>query len=180
MAKIVVTAGHSASDPGNTWNGRKESDLMTELRHLVAIKLRDMGHEVIEDGSRGVNQPLAQAQKLMLQGDVGIELHTNASSTISASGVEVIADASNRKLAQAIAKSIGSVMQIKLRHDAGWLDVSKLAADRGFTPGIVRNKGLIVEVFFQSNAQELRIYDERKWLVASAIARELNNHVSEA
>lgn len=173
MSTFTVTAGHGGPDPGNTWNGQREADLMDELGHLVALKLRQAGHEVREDGPRGENWPLAQAVKLVAGSAVAIELHTNASNNNKAQGVEVVADATRRVLAQRLAQAIGGVLQIPVRRNGGWLDVVELQRDRGFMPGFVKAGGLIVEVFFQSNPAEMAVYQERKWLVAGAIAREL-------
>lgn len=169
--KFAVTAGHGAGDPGNTWNGQREADLMAELRFLVALKLRQAGHEVVEDGARGVNRPLAEAMQLIAGTDLALELHTNASSNTRATGVEVIAPADRREAAQAIALAIGGTLMIPARRDAGWYPLDQVARDRGFTPGFARRGGLIVEVFFQSNEEDLRKYQERTWLVAGAIAR---------
>lgn len=177
LPSITVTAGHGGSDPGNTWGGFHEADLMDELGHLVALKLRQAGFDVREDGPRGENWPLAKAVKLVAGSVVAIELHTNASTSPSATGVEVVATTDNRPLARSLANAIGGVLQIPVRRDGGWFDVMQLQRDRGFMPGFVRAGGLIVETFFQSNAAELARYQERKWLVASAIARELETYV---
>ncbi len=143
---------------------------MLELRHIVALKLRQAGHEVTEDGGRGVNLTLNDAIRLAHGHDVAIELHTNASANQTATGVEVIAAPKNKLLAQRIAQAIGRVLEIPVRRNAGWLPVADIAAERGFTPGFVRAGGLIVEVFFQSNPAELGRYRERFWMVATAIA----------
>jgi N-acetylmuramoyl-L-alanine amidase len=169
--KFTVTAGHGGTDPGNTWNGQREADLMLELRHIVAIKLREQGHDVKEDGGRGENQTLARAISLIEGADLAMELHTNASANTTATGVEVVAAAGLAHQARAIAGAIGSVLQIPVRRDRGWFPLEQLARERGFTPGFARRGGLIVEVFFQSNADDLAKYQARKWLVASAIAK---------
>lgn len=170
---IVITAGHSNTEPGNTWNDKTEAALMLELRHILAAKLRADGHQVREDGPQGVNWALSDAQRLIAGADVAIELHTNASSNTLASGVEVVALPAHKALAQRLAHAIGSVLQIPTRRDHGWYPHAQCAAERGFQPGFSKRGGLIVEVFFQSNAQDLSKYQERKWLVASALAREI-------
>ncbi len=173
--RIALTAGHGAGDPGNTWGGYREADLMTELRHITAAKLRAMGHIVVEDGGKGVNWSLDKAIGLIAGVDRAIELHTNASSNTTATGVEVVSLPEHRALAQRLAKAIGGVLQIPVRREQGWLSHDRCAAERGFQPGFSRRGGLIVEVFFQSNPGDLRAYLERYWLVASAIAREVSS-----
>lgn len=179
--KYLVSSGHGGTDPGNTWGGITESVLMTELRFLVALKLRQAGHEVIEDGARGQNQPLADAIRLIPLADVAVELHTNASGNPTAAGVEVVAAPRHAPLARNLANAIGGVLQIPVRRQQGLFPVDQLMSERGFTPGFIRAGGLIVETFFQSNPRELAVYQERKWLVASAIARTLEAaHMVEA
>jgi N-acetylmuramoyl-L-alanine amidase len=98
----TVTAGHSSTEPGNTWGGLREADLMLDLRHLVADKLRASGHLVREDGARGVNAALARAIALIPGAHLAIELHTNASANITATGVEVVALPAKRAAAQRV------------------------------------------------------------------------------
>lgn len=86
---FVITAGHSNVDPGAVAQGEKESALMADLRNIVALKLRQLGHKVVTDGEGKDNQPLSSALKL--KGDLAVELHTNAAANPKATGVEVLA-----------------------------------------------------------------------------------------
>lgn len=168
---ITVTAGHGANDPGAVARtGETESALMTELRDIVALKLREAGHQVKTDGAPGENQPLVQALKLIPGSDVAIELHTNAAENPAARGVEVIAPPDRKELARTIARRIGHVLEIPVRGAGGWIDQSQSARGR---LGYVRARGLVVEVFFLSNPEELAKYQAKKWLVASAIVEAL-------
>ena len=54
-----------------------------------------------------------------------------------------------------------------VRGDRGWIDQSQSARGK---LGYVSAGGLILEVFFISNPQEMAVYQARKWLVAQAIA----------
>ena len=175
--KITVTAGHGANDPGNTWGGTTESALMTNLRFIVAFKLKELGYEVVEDGGRGENLPLNTATGLIQGSAVSIELHTNASANASATGVEVVAAPKDKELAQSIALGIAGVLEIPLRRDGGWYPLDQIVRERGFTPGFVRRGGLIVETFFQSNPTDLAKFQASKWLVADAIAKAIDSHV---
>ena len=155
--KILVCAGHGGNDPGNTWGGTTEAALMLELRHIVALKLRQAGHEVTEDGGRGVNLPLNDAIRLARGHDVAIELHTNASANQTATGVEVIAAPKNKLLAQRIAQAVGRVLEIPVRRDGGLYPLAQFKRERQFTPGFVRAGGLIVEVFSRAIRQSLAV-----------------------
>jgi len=169
--KLTVTAGHGAGDPGAVEpGGVREADLMADLRNIVALKLRNMGHEVQTDGTLLTNLPLAKALLLVPGSDVAIELHTNSFSNPAAAGVESIALPRQKLMAQRISAAIARVLDIPLRGEKGWIDQSKSARGR---LAFVNAGGIIVEVFFLSNPGELAKYEARKWMVASAIAEAL-------
>lgn len=172
--KLVVCAGHDNATPGNTWNNYREADLMLDLRDIVADKLRALGHEVIEDGENGVNKPLSHAMQLARGVELAIELHTNANSNTKARGVEVIAQAKDKTLAQDLARNIALILSTITRRDGGFFEFGAHAKERGFRAGFVREGGVILEVFFQSNKEELAAYISRKDLVAEAIADALD------
>lgn len=163
----TVTAGHGEKDPGAVYYGYTERDLMTELRDLTANKLRAKGYEVRTDGGRGINLALTHAMHLIAGSRAALELHTNAAANPESTGVEVVALPAQKDLAQRVAQSIASVLGLRLRGDAGWIDQSKSARGR---LGFVSRGGLVVEVFFLSNIKDLSVYQARKWLVAQAIA----------
>ncbi|MFM5260497.1 N-acetylmuramoyl-L-alanine amidase [Aeromonas veronii] len=170
MRVFVVSAGHSDVDPGAVANGVKEADIAEELRNIVASKLREAGHTVITDGDGDVNQPLSDAIKLINRGELAIEIHCNAASAPTATGVESISLPKLKGLSQRISKAIAAVTKDKVRGDDGWIDQSKSARGR---LGFVNAGGIIIELFFLTNQQALEQYNATKWLVASAIANEL-------
>lgn len=173
MAKYLISAGHGAGDPGNTANGRREADICLELRDIVALKLRQLGHDVITDGRAKENWALTKAMQLIGLGRTSIELHTNAASDPLARGVETVAKPKDKALAQRISAAIASTLGTVTRREGGFMDGATVKKERGFYPGFVRAGGLIVEVSFQSNKQELAAFDARKWLVATAIVKAL-------
>ena len=171
MKTFTITAAHGGRDPGAVAaTGETEAALMVELRDIVADKLRKMGHKVRTDGGWRANLPLPYAMTLVPGSDAAIELHCNAHSNPSAQGVEVISLPSQQKLARTLARQIGHTLTIPVRGAGGWIDQSQSARGR---LGYVRVGGLVVEVFFLSNPEELAKYQARKWLVASAIANAL-------
>lgn len=167
---ITVTAGHSDTQPGAVRGDVTESALMVDLRDIVALKLRERGHIVRTDGERRRNLTLADAIRLISGADVAVELHTNAVASPLASGVEVFSLPARKALAQRMARAVADVLGTNVRGDGGWKDQSD--SQHG-TLGFVRNGGLLLEVFFLSNPNELAAYQARKWLVADAIARVL-------
>lgn len=170
MRIFVVSAGHSDVDPGAVANGVKEADIAEDLRNIVASKLRELGHTVITDGDGDVNQPLSEAVKLINRGELSIEIHCNAASSVSATGVESISLPKLKGLSQRLSKAIAAVTKDKVRGDGGWIDQSKSARGR---LAFVNAGGIIIELFFLTNQQALEQYNATKWLVASAIADEL-------
>lgn len=165
--KFTVTAGHGDGDPGAVYAGLTEADLMADLRNILALKLRERGHEVRTDGEGKLNRALTYAMSLIVGADVALELHTNAAASPAASGVEVISLPAQKETAQRVAKAIADTLGLKLRGMGGWIDQTMSARGR---LGFVARGGMVVEVFFLSNPEDLAAYLERKWLVATAIA----------
>lgn len=171
MKTFTVTAGHGEGDPGATYGEFREADLMAELRDMVASRLRDMGHEVRQDGIGRVNRALTYAMNLIAGADAAIELHTNAATNPTATGVEVIALPAQKAQAQKLAQAIAGELGLKLRGQAGWIDQSMSARGR---LGFVARGGMVVEVFFLSNPEDLASYMLRKEAVARVIAEALS------
>lgn len=164
---FTVTAGHGEGDPGAVYAGHTEADLMAELRDMVAGRLRDMGHEVRQDGIGKVNRALTYAMTLIAGSRCAVELHTNAAANPAATGVEVIALPAQKAKAQQVAQAIARELGLKLRGMGGWIDQTMSARGR---LGFVARGGMVVEVFFLSNPEDLASYMLRKEAVARAIA----------
>lgn len=165
--KITVTAGHGAGDPGAVAaDGTTEASLMTELRDIVADKLRKAGHTVRTDGGWRENLPLPYALTLVPGSDLAIELHMNAAQSTGAKGVEVVSLPAQAQMARTLARRIAHVIESPVRGSGGWIDQSQSARGR---LGFVRAGGLVVEVGFISNVDDLRKVRERMYLVAQAI-----------
>lgn len=170
MRTITVTAGHGEGDPGASYAGLTEAELMAELRDMVATRLRGMGHEVRQDGIGKVNRALTYAMHLIAGSSVAIELHTNAAANPAATGVEVIALPEQRFAAERLARAIAHTLGLRLRGQGGWIDQSMSARGR---LGFVSRGGMVVEVFFLSNPNDLAAYLARREAVADAIAEAL-------
>lgn len=165
--KYLISAGHSASDPGACAGDHTEAAIALEMRDLVATRLLEMRHAVLSDGDIGQNLPLKQAVALCEGTDLAVELHCNASINPSATGVEVIALPALKTAAQRIARAIAGETGQRLRGEGGWIDQtqsqhSKLA--------FVQAGGLIAEMVFISNPGDLLNFLEAKERVAMAIA----------
>lgn len=169
MATVVITAGHSDSDPGavNRATGITEANIVKDARFMVKYYLEQKGHTVITDGERNENQPLSQAVKLIPKGKLAIELHCNASANPKSTGVEMLCHIRHREIAQKVCTAIHNAMGIPLRGDRGWKAENSGQHSR---LAYVSNGGMILELFFISNPEELATWEDKKWVICKAIA----------
>ncbi len=165
--KYLISAGHGAADPGACANGHTEAAIALEMRELVANRLLEMRHTVLQDGGQGQNLPLQQALALVKGTDLAVELHCNAAANAQAGGVEVIAPPALKLVAQRIARAIAGETGQKLRGQSGWSDQSQ---SQHAKLAFVQAGGLIVEMVFISNRADLQTFLAFKDRVAMAIA----------
>lgn len=171
MTQIVtVTAGHSNTDSGAVSGKVHEQVIATDARNIVAWYLRNAGITVRTDGVGKENQSLSEAVKLVNGSDIAIELHCNAAGNPKAKGVEVLANPRHKGLAQRISQSIAGVIGTTVRGDKGYKPENSGQHSR---LAYVQEGGLVVEMFFITNQEELDAWDNKKWLVCKAISNVL-------
>ena len=163
----TITAGHSNTDPGAVNGKTKEADLVVNFRNAVSFYLREAGLQVKTDGTGTKNDPLSAAVKLIQGSSVAVEFHMNAATSKQANGIETIALPKDKKLAQDLSKAVADALGSRLRGENGWIDQSKSARGR---LAYVSAGGLIVELGFISNEDELARFNARYWLAAKAVA----------
>lgn len=167
---ILISAGHSNMDPGAVGNGYTEAQIVTEFRNLVAFYLRQAGVNFITDGEGNDNKPLRDAIELAKTATLAVEFHCNAFSNPAATGVETLSGYKDRKLGEQICKAISDVLDIANRGAKGE------SSGQHSRLGFVRAGGIIVELFFISNPNDMAAYQEKKWLAAKAVAELLAEH----
>lgn len=167
MKTVVITAGHSNKDAGAVNKNRTEAHIVTDMRNMVAFYLKKAGVNVITDGFGHINLPLNKAVTLIKQGALAIEFHCNASYNKKACGVEALAQQKYTKQAQALCKAVADIMHINLRGDKGFKPENSGQHSR---LAFVSAGGIILELFFISNDDELLIWDNKKWLIAKQVA----------
>lgn len=170
---VTVTAGHSNKDPGAVNGKFKEAELVSQFRNAVAYYLREAGIQYKTDGVGTLNQDLNAAIKLIKGSSVAVEFHMNAATSKQANGIETIALPKDKKLAQDLSKAVADVFGSRLRGDSGWIDQSQSARGK---LGFISNGGLIVELGFISNEEELFQFNARYWSAAKAVAMVLIKH----
>jgi N-acetylmuramoyl-L-alanine amidase len=164
---VTVTAGHSNVDPGAVSGKFKEAELVTNFRNAVAYYLKSSGISIKTDGVGATNDSLASAIKLIKGSSVAVEFHLNAAGSGQANGVETIALPKDKKLAQDLSKAVAAALGSRLRGNEGWIDQSQSARGK---LGFISNGGLIVELGFISNEDEISRFNARYWLAAKAVA----------
>lgn len=164
---VTVTAGHSNVDPGAVSGKFKEAELVTNFRNAVAYYLKSSGISIKTDGVGTTNNPLASAIKLIKGSSVAVEFHLNAAGSGQANGIETIALPKDKKLAQDLSKAVAAALGSRLRGNEGWIDQSQSARGK---LGFINNGGLIVELGFISNEDEISRFNARYWLAAKAVA----------
>lgn len=170
---IVLTAGHSLTDPGACNGHFTEANIAREVRNGVTAILNRRGHKVINDGAGSDNQPLSKAAALVKQGKIAIEFHLNAAANKKATGVEALAQTKDKVICQKLCAAIADVLDIPVRGgDGGWKPENSGQHNR---LAFVSAGGIILELFFISNDAELQKYFERKDQVFEAIAGVLEN-----
>ena len=176
MKSVFLSAGHSDTDPGATVHEtrtvsavatrvlRKEADIGVAFRNMVAFYLQRAGVPFELDGAGRQNLPLKEAAARARYHPIGVEFHCNAAAALTATGSECLAGPKDMALAAALSAAIAKGLGIR---------------DRGAKPenagqhhrlAFVRAGGIVVELFFLTNPDDLAAYDARCWLAASAVA----------
>ncbi len=179
MSKIIVlTAGHSNTDPGAVNGSDREADIAQDIRNIVASILRDdYGLTVRTDGEGKGNLPLREAVKLIRGSDVAVEFHTNAAASKAATGVEALSTPKNKRWCQVLSRAVADVTGWKLRGDGGFKPDN---AGQHSRLAYAQAGGIVFEPFFISNDVDLKLFKERKWAICRAIATAIAMEVGAA
>lgn len=164
MKSVYVSAGHSNRDPGAVGFGRREADIVVEFRNIVSFYLTRYGVKHELDGKGTENLPLNIAAGRARKHPVAVEFHCNAGPS-SATGVEVLCAPKDAVTAAKICHAISTQLAIRNR------GVKPENAGQHRRLAFVQAGGMIVELFFISNAADLAAYDARKWLAAREVAK---------
>lgn len=167
MRHIVITAGHSNTDPGATNGVLTEAHIVTEFRNMVSFYLTRDNIEHTTDGVRDENLPLRDAINLIQPGSLAVEFHCNAFSNPAATGVETLSQEKDKPIGASLCRCVADSIGITNRgaKSEGSGQHSRL--------GFVRAGGIILELFFISNPDDTRRYLDKRWVVARDLAYEL-------
>lgn len=167
MKTLFLSAGHSTKDPGAVGNGLREADVAVEMRNIVSFCLTQLSVPHVLDGKQLENVPLKNAIAQARKHQIAVEFHCNAAANPSARGVETLSGPKDMKMGAALCKAIAETLPTKNR--GAKPENSGQHARLGF----VQAGGLILELFFISNAEDVDGYTYKKWLVGRKIAEVL-------
>lgn len=166
MKTILISAGHSDSDPGAVSGTYKEATLAKLMRDRIYHSLCAMKIPTIRDGDDGVNDPLRKAISLCGKADIAVEIHFNAGAS-TAHGVEALAKPAQKKLAQALCHAIHKSTGITLRGDYGYRPDDSGQHHR---LGFCEAGGIVLETCFITSRDDMAFYASNKVAVAKAVA----------
>ena len=169
---IFVSAGHGGTDPGAVAFGRREADIGTEFRNIVAFYLARMSLPHAMDGDGALNLPLTRAVQNARGHAIAVEFHCNAADAATATGVETLSAQADMRVGGLICEAISKALQIKSR------GAKPENAGQHHRLAFVQAGGIIVELFFITNRSDLAAYDARKWLAGRAVAEVLAGALS--
>src|SRR5690554_7586248 len=170
MKSIFISAGHSHADPGALGSGVSEADIVLEFRDLLADALDYRGIPFTRDGREGENLPLSQAVMMASDADIAVEFHCNAFGNPSVSGVETLSGPEHLELGARICEVVSETLGIPNRGAKG-----EASGQHGRLAFISLGRGIIVELFFISNPDDVEKYQRLKM----ALAEELANLLAE-
>ncbi|WP_237673698.1 N-acetylmuramoyl-L-alanine amidase [Vreelandella profundi] len=149
---LFISAGHSDTDPGAVANDYTEAQIVLDFRDRLAAYLRD---KVFfgKDGQHGQNLPLTAAANEAAVHDIAVEFHCNAFAWPSATGVETLSAAEHYPLGNALCLAISNALGIANRGAKG-----EASGQHSRLAFINRGNGIIVELFFITNPNDLNNY----------------------
>ena len=162
---IFISAGHSHTDPGALGSGVREADIVLEFRDLLANALDARGVKFQRDGREGENLPLSQAVVMAADADIAIEFHCNAFGNPSVSGVETLSGPEHLELGARICEVVSETLGIRNRGAKG-----EASGQHSRLAFISRGRGIIVELFFISNPDDVAKFQRRRMTLAEDLA----------
>lgn len=151
---LFISAGHSDKDPGAAANGFTEAQVVLDFRDRLADYLRDKIY-FTKDGQRGQNMPLTVAANEAVAHDLAVEFHCNAFTNPAATGAETLSAAHHYPIGNALCVAISKTLGIANRGAKG-----ETSGQHSRLAFISRGKGIIVELFFLTNQNDLKSYIE--------------------
>jgi N-acetylmuramoyl-L-alanine amidase len=167
-------AGAGAGPLGFGVRAAPQSQPFSFANGLFTAAIADAANiEVLTDGEGDVNSVLKDAIALAKTANIAIEYHFNAAAAASATGIEVLSLVGKKALSQRVAAAVQRATGLGLRgSDSGWKSDSSGQHPR---LGFCRAGGLVIEVCFISNKDDMAAYSRSLQSIATGVARVLFN-----
>lgn len=171
---ILVSAGHDDRKKGAVGKGHLEADLTLALREAVIAELVPVkGFTVIRDGEAGENLALWRAAALARTADLAVEIHFNPNA--NAKGAECFGTEDTKSFCQRLAQACAKHMGRGLRGGRGGYKHHSESQHKSLA--FVRAGGVVLEVCWM-NRRGVEIYEQKRDLIASDIARVIRNEAT--
>jgi N-acetylmuramoyl-L-alanine amidase len=184
MAKIYLSAGHSVKQPGASGNGYKEHELAIELRQLIATELELLGNKpILDSNDNALSHSIAFFKNLVGANSIVVDIHWNASASITATGTETLIPKEYNIFEYELACELSRIISFVLNIPKRGTDGVKTEADSHHGRlGWMRLNGnnILLEVCFISNESDMKSYQKNKGVLAKAIATILNDYSKKA
>lgn len=172
--KYYINAGHRGKGTGAVGFIDEGSETIA-LRDLVSTELMKTGAIVVKDDDKAqLSAVVKSINSTCTKDDVCVDIHFNAASNKSATGVECLvrqnAPEKEKALAKDICQRLAGVIQIKNR---GVKSDNEGAHSRLAMCSDIRCTAVLVEVCFVSNEDDSKKYISSRYMVANAIAKSL-------
>lgn len=178
---IFILAGHHNNDPGaiSPHSREKEADLTKELAAMVTERVNQLAPHIKtwnDDPNDPLNVVIAKVSQVITDSDVLCEIHFNSFGTEKATGFEVLvsdkAGVKSKAIANDMCEIIPKVLGIVNR---GVKNESQSARGRLAVVNL-RGAGVLVEVCFLSNPNDMEKHEKQKHWFADELARILIKH----
>lgn len=148
----------------NEYIPRCDKTFMNKIITIIA------GHSNTDPGAVNPRSKTREA-------DIAAEMRNMVAFYLEDAGITVRTDDTgkdNKALCQKLYSAVAKVLKNKIRGDVGYQPEN---AGQHSRLGYMRNGGIILELFFISNDEELSVWKAKKWLVARAVADVLKSEI---
>lgn len=180
--RLYLDAGHGYSapngwDPGATTPNYREADLTHELVDLIALRLDKKGIAYRKSQDDGVNFDRRQEAARDHGCTTLLSIHFNASPNATATGFESFRHACN---AEPGSLEFQSAMHEALKASVGLRnrgmntqEIAVISGKKGHLPAT------LLEIAFVTNANDMYVYQQRKFIIADALANAIEQYAKE-
>lgn len=172
MAKWLLDPGHGGSDPGATYNGRRESDDVLRLAKRVGEILSSNGESVSFTRTSDVTVSLSARSSMENRGsyDYFVSIHRNAIAPEKAKGVETHIYSSGGKKQELATKVNNNLVAL------GFVD-RKVKISNFHVLRETKCSAILIECGFIDNTVDNNLFDSKFEQIAQAIAKGCLNQI---